>query len=103
MPKFCFRGGIAQIKKMNPFVLLLIVIVVTLLSPGDSSLYSHLSNKREISALESERDKIKAEIEKDRRKLDELRFRKDRLEKYAREKYLMKAEDEDLYLLHLEE
>ncbi len=31
--------------------------------------------------------------------LDEIKYKRDMLEKYARERYLMKEEDEDLYLL----
>ena len=84
---------------LNPFVVLLVVVVITMLTPGDSSLYAHLSNSRMIASMERERKQLKNEIDKNRKQLDELRFKKDKLEKYAREKYLMKAEDEDLYLL----
>lgn len=102
MKKEDLKGGWASLRRVNPFVLLLLGVLLTLLYPGDSSIFSHLSNHREIFKLERERNQLREGIERDRRHLDELRFRKDKLEKYAREKYLMKAEDEDLYLLHQE-
>lgn len=49
--------------------------------------------------MTKERDRLKKQIEEDRIKLDQLRFKKNKLEKYARERFLMKADDEDLYIL----
>ena len=89
-------------KGMNPFVLAGILFVLYLLLPpfsGEYSLWNQTKTSRRLSETRAEYDKLSREIEVSRKDLEELRYRKDMLEKYAREKFLMKADDEDLYLL----
>ena len=49
--------------------------------------------------MKQEREYYLKKIEEDRNKLDELRTDNDNLEKFAREQYLMKRKDEDLYII----
>jgi cell division protein FtsB len=56
-----------------------------------------------LRALESEKEYYEAkilEVEKDRK---ELMTNKELLEKFAREKYLMKKETEDLFIIQVKE
>jgi hypothetical protein len=73
------------------------LIWMIFLDPNDLISRYRLSSK--LHSLESERayylDKIK-EVEKDR---DELLGNKELLEKFAREKYLMKKESEDVFVV----
>ena len=95
-------------KKLPPVVknfyfIVGIVFVVWMLFIDSNDLYSQYKRQRKLGELEHQKvyylQKIE-EVEKDREELlsfDEL------LEKFAREKYLMKKETEDLYILVAEE
>ncbi len=87
------------VKELNPYVVALFIGLVLMLLPGDDSLYSHIEYDAQLKSMIEERDRLKEQIEEGRMKLDQLRFKKAKLEKYAREHFLMKAEDEDLYIL----
>ena len=60
-----------------------------------------LTNK--VNDLKEEKKFYKTEIEKDRRAAMELKTNDKTLEKYARETYLMKRDDEDIFLIIEEE
>jgi cell division protein FtsB len=68
-----------------------------------NDLYSQYKKQRKLEELEHQKayytQKI-LEIEKDR---EELLSNNDLLEKFAREKYLMKKESEDLYIIVAED
>lgn len=52
-----------------------------------------------ISQLEKEKKFYSKKIEEDRRKKEELVGDRDKLEKFAREQYYMKKENEDLFII----
>ena len=52
-----------------------------------------------IKRLESEKNYYKRKIEEDNRKKEELLSNRDNLEKFAREQYLMKNENEDIFII----
>ena len=54
--------------------------------------------RSEISALNSEIEKYRKQYEEDTEKLKELTTNPEALEKIAREKYLMKKPDEDIFV-----
>ena len=53
----------------------------------------------EIRQLEADREYYIDQIEKDSTRLHELTTDKDNLEKYAREQFLMKKKDEDVFVV----
>ena len=59
------------------------------------SLYSRLTKSR----LENEIKYYKNELETSSKKLHDLNNNKEGLERFAREEYLMKKENEDLYII----
>lgn len=88
--------------RVNPFVFFGVLFLGYMILPpfsGQYSLWSQLKTQHRLRTLRSEHKKLQSEIEESRKKLEELQLHKDMLEKYAREKFLMKAEDEDLFLL----
>ncbi len=90
------------LKGVNPFALMLVVFLVYWAVPPFSrqySLWNQLKTQYQLRRVRSEHKKLQDEIEVSRQSLKELQLHQDMLEKYAREKYLMKAEDEDLFLL----
>ena len=67
-----------------------------------NSLLIHRELQQEIDKLEEQRAFLKKEIEKDKKLLKELNDPK-ALEKYAREKYYMKKDNEEVFLIEYED
>lgn len=79
----------------------LITVVLFLLIIGvldENSLIRRVQYWHEISTLKSEIEVYREQYEKDSRMLKELTTHPDELEKVAREKYLMKKPNEDIYI-----
>lgn len=67
--------------------------------------YSYLEHRvldHEIDEIETNIDYYKAEIKKDSANIKQLK-NNDRVEKFAREKYYMKRENEDIYIIEYED
>lgn len=78
-----------------------ITIVSFLLIIGvldENSLVRRYEHQREINALKAEINKYKKQYEEDSKTLKELTSNPEVLEKVAREKYLMKKSNEDIYI-----
>ena len=78
-------------------VCLLGVLVVGFLD--ENSVWNHFKNQRRISELEEEIDKYNAAYERDQAQIRLLNKDPKAMEKIARERYFMKADDEDIYVL----
>ncbi|GHV66326.1 hypothetical protein FACS1894199_09500 [Bacteroidia bacterium] len=55
--------------------------------------------RSKISTLQNEKTYYQKKIEEDTRKIEELRSNRDNLEKFAREQYLMKNTNEDIFVI----
>lgn len=80
----------------------LIMIVVGVLVVGvidDNSIRQHIRYQIQIAGLRSEIDKYNAQLEKDTRLLKEMRKGPQVFGKIARERYFMKADNEDIFVL----
>lgn len=64
----------------------------------ENSAIRRIGYTREISRLQSEIDKYRADYEENTQKLNELSSNPDAIEQIAREKYLMKKPNEDIYV-----
>ena len=78
-------------------VVLLGVLVVGFLD--ENSIWNHFKNQRRISELEEEIDKYNAAFERDQTQIRQMSKDPKAMEKIARERYFMKADDEDIYVL----
>ncbi len=58
-----------------------------------------LAAKRRIKSLEEEKVYYLQKIEEDKKKIKELRTNAENLEKFAREQYLMKKPNEDIFIV----
>ena len=67
-----------------------------------NSLLIHRELNEDISDLEHEKEYYKNEIEKDKKAIKELST-EEGIEKLAREKYYMKKENEDIYIIEYED
>lgn len=86
----------------NKFILTLIVFVVWMMFFDQNNLITRVKNNHKISELEEQKELYIAEIKRSQRLLDELRGDDQSLEKFAREQYLMKKKDEDIYIVKSE-
>lgn len=65
----------------------------------DNSVWSHMKNLQHISELEEEMQKYNANFERDQAQIRELNRNPKAIEKIARERYYMKADNEDIFIL----
>jgi cell division protein FtsB len=65
----------------------------------DNSFWSHFKNVQRINELKEETEKYNAENRRDQARIRELDRDPKAMEKIARERYFMKADDEDIFVL----
>lgn len=86
----------------NIFILILAVFLVWMLFFDANSWLIHHELNTDIDALESEKEYYKKEIEKDNKAIKTLST-EEGLEKFAREEYYMKRENEEIYIIEYED
>lgn len=83
----------------NKYFLTTIGIVVWLLCFDKNDVFTQYDLIQKLNKLESDRDYYIAEIKNNRSDIKELETNTASLEKFAREKYLMKKDNEDVYVI----
>jgi cell division protein FtsB len=92
------------VKKLkNKYVISLIVFFFWLLIFDQNNLIDRFKAIQEIHQLEEERAYYLDRLEEDARRLKELKTNEENLEKFAREEYFMKRDNEDIYVIIEEE
>ena len=86
----------------NVFILIFTVFAIWMLFFDTNSFLTHVELNREIEDLENEKDYYKKEIKKDKKEIETLSSDKG-LEKFAREKYYMKQDNEEIYIIEYED
>ncbi len=66
---------------------------------GENSVWAHMRNLQRISELTEEIDDYNSRHERDQKQLQRLDANPKAMEKIARERYFMKADDEDIFVL----
>ena len=84
---------------LNKYWVVSIVFVILTFTAGDSSLYKRYTYDEKIRSLENEIEHYRKEIEINSKKLKDLHTDKEGLERFAREEYLMKRENEDIFII----
>ena len=84
---------------INKYWLVIIVFLAITFFIGDSNLFNRYKYDDRIRFLENEIDRYKKEMEQNMKKLQELQTDKEGLERFAREEYLMKKENEDIFIV----
>jgi cell division protein FtsB len=82
----------------NKYVIILILFVVWMGFFDENSFMNHRELDQEIDKLEDANEYYKEQIEEDQKIIDNLND-PDSLEKYAREEYKMKRNNEDIYII----
>ena len=87
------------LSRINKYWLVTILFLGLTFTAGDSNLYKRYIYIKKIQELEKEIKQYKEEIEINTKKLNDLRTDKEGLERFAREEYLMKKADEDVFII----
>ena len=83
----------------NKFFLVTIAFVVWMVFFDKNDLLSQYQYRQEVNKLKEERDFYKTQNVKVEKDLDELTSDPKKLEKFAREKYLMRKDNEDVFVI----
>lgn len=83
----------------NKYLIATVIFVVFIVFFDDRDLVSNFRHTRELKNLEKSSQHYQQEIAITRQELKQLRTNAALLEKYAREKYLMKRDNEDVFLV----
>lgn len=85
----------------NKYFLTVAALLAWLLFFDKNDVFTQYDLIQKCAKLKKEKEYYLAEIENNKKGLEELRTNKKSLETFAREKYLMKKEDEDVYVFVL--
>lgn len=83
----------------NKYVLTMVIFIVWMLLFDSSNWIDVFREYRKIQKFEAEKEYYLQKIETDKNRLYELRTNNENLEKFAREQYLMKKPDEDIFVI----
>lgn len=82
----------------NKYFLTVIALIIWLIFFDKNDFFTQRETLQKLKKLKHDRNYYTAEIENNKRELNELKTNKESLEKFAREKYLMKKENEDVFV-----
>lgn len=83
----------------NKYTLVGAIFLVWILLFDKYSMVNQMELRSKIKELEQEKRLYQERIETDRRKMEELTGDREKLEKFAREQYLMKRDNEDVFII----
>ena len=83
----------------NKYVLTIAVFTIWMLFFDQNNMVDRMKMSTEIRQLEEDREYYLEQIQKDSARLSELTTNKENLEKYAREQFLMKKSNEDVFVV----
>ncbi len=82
----------------NKYFIILLLFLIWMVFFDENSFLNHWELDKEIDNLEKSNEYYKDQIEQDKKVIDNLN-NPDSLEKYAREEYKMKKENEEIFLI----
>lgn len=97
-----------QFKKIGKYILskftkvqlaFILILLVCCFIISDSNVFARFSYDLEISDLKGQINYYKEKIDTDKQKLNELKSDKDNIEKFARENYKMKKDNEEVFVV----
>ena len=83
----------------NKYLVALIVFAVIMLFTDHNNIFEQMDRKQELKELQNKKAYYQQEIEKTKKQLADLSHNSAALEKYAREKFLMKRDNEDIFVI----
>lgn len=87
----------------NKYLLTLIVFILWIAFFDTNNLLDRFGDMNTLKQLEKDKLYYQERIEQDRNRIEELKTDNENLEKFAREQYLMKKKNEDVFYIEEEE
>ena len=81
------------------YVVVTLIAVILIGFVDENSIWNHLRNQQRISDLEEEIEQYTERYHQDQERIHTLEANPKAIEKIARERYFMKADDEDIFVL----
>jgi cell division protein FtsB len=81
------------------YAVVAVIAIVFIGFADENSIWSHFRNKQTINNLEEEIDHYNAQHEENQNRIKQLDKDPKAIQKIARERYYMKADDEDIFIL----
>lgn len=97
--KFTFSKERVTKLIVNKYFIVLLAFGIFVVFFDQHSLISRWQSSRKVKEMEKEVKYYQNEIQSNKDKMNELQSNDDNLEKFAREHYLMKRKDEDIYII----
>jgi len=86
----------------NKYIITVVIFISWILFFDKNDLISRYESRYRLKKLQQEKEYFQSEIQADKKALDELMSNSRTLEKFARERYLMKKANEEIILIHEE-
>ena len=83
----------------NKYVLTLLIFIIWLFLFDSNNILDQMKQQKELNQLNNDKEYYQKKIKEDSLKLKELETDSRSLEKFAREQYLMKKKNEDLFII----
>ncbi len=83
----------------NKFVLTILIFIIWLLFFDHNNLVDRVKDFNHLRQLEKDKKYYIERIDKDSKRLEQLKTNNKNLEKFAREQYLMKKDNEDIFVI----
>ena len=83
----------------NKYLVALVLFGVIILFTDHNNLFEQRDRKQELKELQAKKEYYQQEISKTKKELAELSNNPAALEKYAREKFYMKRDNEDVFIV----
>ena len=101
MPNDFFMQRVRKVFSIlsNKYLIALVIFGVIMLFTDHNNVFEQMDRKRELNELQTKKAYYENEIEKTKKELADLSNNSAALEKYAREKYLMKRDSEDVFVV----
>jgi len=84
----------------NKYILTLTVFAVVMLFIDHNDIFNQLERKKQLNDLLASKKFYQQQIDQTKKNLSDLQNNSAALEKYAREKYLLKRDNEDLFVVN---
>ena len=85
-------------KKITPYLIIVIFFVIWMIFFDTNSFLIHNELNDDIRALEENKEFFQNEINQDKHFIEKMKD-SDEIEKFAREKYYLKRDNEDIYII----
>jgi cell division protein DivIC len=83
----------------NKFILATVAFIVWMLFFDRNDVFTQAQRRSELNQLKQSKQFFEKQIAENRKFSNDLQFNASAIEKYAREKYLMKRDNEDLFII----